>query len=83
MLADDEDLWECNGSTLAGLGKREDRHAVIETVITWVERETRSELVKYVIAEHCISDADMFVFYCYADTSPSMLLVVVPFAPGV
>ena len=26
MLADDEGLGMCNGSTMAGLGKREDRH---------------------------------------------------------
>ena len=26
VLVDDEDLGECNGSTTAGLGKREDRH---------------------------------------------------------
>ena len=26
MLADDEDLGMCNGSTMAGLGKREDKH---------------------------------------------------------
>ena len=26
MLADDEDRGVCNGSTMAGLGKREDRH---------------------------------------------------------
>ena len=31
MLADDEDLGMCNGSTMAGLGKREDRHTEEES----------------------------------------------------
>ena len=31
MLADDEDLGMCNGSTMAGLGKREDRHSEEES----------------------------------------------------
>ena len=31
MLADDEDLGMCKGSTMAGLGKREDRHTEEES----------------------------------------------------
>ena len=46
MLADDEDLGMCNGSTMAGLGKREDRHTVEENRCYLSEAREVHELVK-------------------------------------
>ena len=46
VLVDDEDLGECNGSTTAGLGKREDRHTGEENRYYLSEAREVHELVK-------------------------------------
>ena len=74
VLVDDEDLGECNGSTTAGLGKREDRQTAIERGHCYLNVRHLQCLGtgEDAIAELCTSiDNSVLDFYCYTDTSPS------------
>ena len=59
VLVDDEDLGECNGSTMAGLGKREDRHTVEENRYYLSEAREVHGLVKLFLLKLFFPRADM------------------------